>query len=324
MRILVTGGAGYIGSILTKKLLHEGYNVTVFDNLQFGGESLISLLGNAKFKLICGDIRQIKEVTKAVENIDCIVHLAALVGEPVCKIDPKATKDINFKGTQNVCGIGKNSGVKRFIFISTCSNYGISPVDQPATEEATLHPISLYAETKIAAEKYVIQQASEDFSTCILRLATAYGISPRMRFDLLVNEIVRDAFVDKEITVYQPEVWRPFIHTLDIAKAVITTIKAAKNKITGQTFNVGNKNYQKKEIIEYVKQYIPECGEKTIEARTDKRDYSVSFEKVKKILGFQAEISLDQGIKEMLNALELGIFKNPKDYRYTNVNWPTI
>lgn len=324
MKILVTGGAGYIGSTLTRQLLNKGYNVTVFDNLQFGGEAIVDLLQKKKFTLINGDIRNKKQIQLAVKNIDCVVALAALVGDPACNVNPKETEEINHQGAKLVCDVAKFSGVKRFIQISTCSNYGISTTIKPATEETTLHPISLYAQTKIAAEEYVIKQTNKDFSVCILRLATVYGVSPRMRFDLLINEVVRDAFLTNKVTIYQPHAWRPFIHVSDAAKAVIACITVSENKINGEVFNVINKNYQKQEVVKLIKKHIPACKVDIIEKAADKRDYSVSCEKIKKILGFEAKINLNTGIKEMFTALESGIFKYPNDYRYTNVGWPNV
>lgn len=319
MRVLVIGGAGYIGSVLAKYLLKKGYFVAVFDNLQFGGESILDLFQNERFRFIHGDIRNKAQVIKALKGIDSVVHLAAVVGDPAGKINPQATEEINYKGSKNVCDSAKNLGIKRFIQISTCSNYGISDENHPATEESPLHPISLYATTKIAAEKYVIKQTDNNFCVCILRLATAYGISYRMRFDLLINEIVRDGFLNKKVIVYQPLAWRPFVHVYDICRAIETTLNASANKIAGEIFNVGSKNYQKQEIVDHIKKYIPDCREEIVNTMADQRNYSVNFGKIKKVLGFKAQISLDDGIKEMLNFLEIGIFKNPMDYRYTNV-----
>lgn len=324
MKILVTGGAGYIGSTLTRQLLRKGNFVVVFDNLRFGGESAIDLLSEKNFRLIKGDIRNKKDVSSTLKNIESVVHLAALVGEPACKVNPKETEGINYKGAKIVCDLAKNAGVKRFIYISTCSNYGISDAKHPATEQSALYPLSLYATTKIAAEKYVIGQADNDFIACILRLSTVYGISPRMRFDLLVNEIVRDAFLTNKVAIYQPLAFRPFVHVSDAARAIFTCLEAPKAKIKGQVFNVGSSNYQKQEIVKHIKKYIPQCREEIINAASDRRDYNVSFEKIKKELGFAAKINLNLGIKEMLSALALGIFKNPTDYRYSNVGWPNI
>lgn len=324
MKILVTGGVGYIGSILTRQLLQQGYSVTVFDNHLFGGESTLDLLQKPRFQLINGDIRNKKEVNIALKNIDCVVHLAALVGDPQCDINPKITEEVNYKGVKILCDLAKKAGVKRFIQISTCSNYGISDTKHPATESSILHPISLYAKTKVATEKYVLKQASINFPVCVLRLATVYGVSSRMRFDLLVNEFIRDAYITSKISMYQPLAWRPFVHVSDVARAIIVCIKAPKNKISNQIFNVVGNNYQKQDIANLVKKYIPGCKIEILGNSADKRDYNVSYEKIRKVLGFQPTINLNAGIKEMLIALELGIFRNPKDYRYTNVGWPNL
>lgn len=324
MRIFVTGGAGYIGSVVVRQLLDNGYSVTVFDNLSFGGEAIIDLLQVDKFRFIHGDIRNKEQVQVALKDIDCVVHLAAIVGEPACNLSPIVAKEVNDQGSKVLCDFSKVNNIKRFIHISTCSNYGVSKMSHPATEESPLHPISLYAETKIAAEKYLLKQVSADFHVCILRLSTAFGISPRMRFDLLVNEIVCDAFLYKKVVLYQPHAWRPFLHVSDVGRAIIACLNAQKDKINGQIFNVGDNNYQKSDIVKAVKRYIPECIEETIDKARDKRDYCVSFEKIHKFLNFQTTRHLAQGIEEIHNALKIGIFKNPEHYRYTNVGWPTV
>lgn len=322
-KILVAGGAGYIGSVLVRRLLQKGYTVTVYDNLLFGGESIIDLLSQRNFNLIKGDIRNREEIKKAIKNIDYVINLAALVGEPACNKDPKITNDVNYIGAKNLCSIAKTVGIKRFIQISTCSNYGISDPKHPATEDSPLYSNSLYSTTKIAAEKYVLLQRGSDFCVTILRLATAYGISPRMRFDLLVNEFIRDAFINKKITIYQPHTWRSFVHVLDITEAIILCLNTSKNKVNGQVFNVVNKNYQKQALVDFVKKYIPSCKTEIIKSDTPIRDYNVSNMKAKKVLGFNPKIGLIQGMKDMLDALKIGIFKNPNEHRYTN-NWPHI
>lgn len=320
MKILVAGGAGYIGSVLIRQLLEKGYTVTVFDNLSLGGDAIIDLLLHKKFQLVHGDIRNRKQIRTALKNIDCVVNLAALVGEPSCNKDPKKTNDINYKGAKNLCDLSKRLGITRFIQISTCSNYGISDTRHPAIEDSPLYSNSIYSTTKIAAEKYVLKQTTPDFCVTVLRLATAYGVSPRMRFDTLVNEFVRDAFVNKKIVIYQPHTWRSFVHVWDIAKAIILCLHASTDKVNGHVFNIVNKNYQKQELVDFVKQYIPDCKTERIETNTQIRDYNVSSIKAKKTLGFKATISLKQGMKEVLRALEVGIFKNPNDLRYINTN----
>lgn len=320
MRILVAGGAGYIGSVLTRQLLEKGHAVVVFDNLSLGGDAIIDLLSHKKFQLIPGDIRNRRQVKAALENVDCVVNLAALVGESSCNKDPKETNDINYKGAKHLCDLSKELGIKRFIQISTCSNYGISDTKHPATENSPLYSNSTYSKTKIAAEEYVIKHVSKKMTVCVLRLATAYGISPRMRFDTLVNEFVRDAHVDKKISIYQPHTWRSFIHVADIAQAIILCLTASTDKIHNQVFNVVNKNYQKQALVTFVKKYIPTCKMDITSTKAEIRDYNVDGGKIKKVLGFKAKISLENGMKEVLHALKIGIFKNPKDTRYINTN----
>ena len=320
MKILVAGGAGYIGSVFIRQLLKIGYSVTVFDNLSLGGDALIDLLSHRNFQIIHEDIRNKKKIRTALENIDCVVNLAALVGEPSCNKDPKETKDINYIGAKNLYDLSKSLKIKRFIQISTCSNYGISDTKHPATEDSPLYSNSIYSKTKIAAEEYVIKHASKNIAVCVLRLATAYGMSPRMRFDTLVNEFVRDAFVDKKITIYQPHTWRSFIHVSDISRAILLCLKAPKTKIAGQVFNVVNKNYQKQELANFVKKYISDCKMEVVDTKAEIRDYNVNGEKIKNVLGFKANISLENGMREVLYALKIGIFKNPKDPRYINTN----
>lgn len=324
MNILVTGGAGYVGSVVIRQLLDNGHSVAVFDNLSFGGEAIVDLLGINNFRLMHGDIRKKEQVQFALKGVDCVVHLAAIVGEPACAHSPKEAQEVNYQGSKNVCDCAKHNRVKRYIHISTCSNYGISEKNHPATEKSPLHPISLYAQTKIAAEKYLLTQTGPDFNVCILRLSTVFGISPRMRFDLLVNEIVRDAFLYKKIVLYQPHAWRPFLHVSDVGRAIISCINAQRDTVNGQIFNVGDNNYQKSDIVKAVKKYIPECIEETIDKARDKRDYCVSFEKINKLLNFQAKSHLAEGIEEILNALRIGIFKDSVHYRYTNVGWPAV
>lgn len=315
MRVLITGGAGYIGSIATRLFLSKGVKVSVLDNLLFGGEALVDLFKNPNFKFIYGDIRKNTDLESTLKNVDVVINLAALVGEPLCLKYPKLAQETNY---QAACAIGdmtKKSGVTKYIFVSTCSNYGIN-TDNEATEETAVNPLSLYAETKIKAEKYILNLASESFAPIVVRFATVFGISPRMRFDLLVNEFTKQAYLKKKITVYKPEVFRPIIHVDDAAEALLLLAKTSK-KINGEIFNIGLGNYQKKEIIKKIAAFIPALKVKLISLASDKRDYRVSFEKAKKKLGFKAKRTLDEGIKETIQALEWNIFPNPNDSRFT-------
>lgn len=317
MKILIIGGAGYIGSITTRLFLSQGAKVSVLDNLFFGGESLLDLLQNPNFKFIYGDVRDKKTVRSAVEGIDTVINLAAIVGEPLCAKTPKQAYDINYKAACHIGNIAKKQGVKKYIFISTCSNYGINANKQAATEQSAVNPLSLYAETKVNAEKYILKLTSNSFSPTVIRFATAFGLSPRMRFDLLVSEFIKEAYLHGKISVYAPQVFRPLIHVKDAATALFLLAKTTKN-IRGEIFNAGFGNYKKVDIIRKISARMPAVKINIIGEAKDKRDYKVSFEKIKKTLNFKAKVSLEKGIEETIQALKWGIFQNLNDSCYTN------
>lgn len=317
MNVLLVGGAGYIGSVASRVFLSGGAKVTVLDNLLFGGESLIDLLKNPMFKFIHGDIQDKKIISKTMDGIDIVINLAAIVGEPLCAKYPKLAYDTNYTAACAIGDIAKGKEIKKYIFVSTCSNYGINTSDEDATEEANVNPLSLYADTKINAEKYILSLTSSSFSPTIVRFATVFGLSPRMRFDLLVSEFTKQAFLLKEVTVYKPEVFRPLIHVYDAANALFLLSKTS-NKIKAEIFNIGYGNFQKMEIIEKIISKIPSTKVNTLKGTGDNRNYRVSFKKIEKNLGFTAKYSLDYGIEELLQALKWGVFINPGDIRYTN------
>lgn len=318
MNILVTGGAGYLGSTLIGRLLDEGHNVRVLDALMFGGESILPHFFNKKFQFVKGDIRNKKILPDVLKNIDSIFHLAALVGEPACSVNPTLTKQINYESAVFLGELAKKSGVKRFIFTSTCSNYGISSLNDLATEDSPLNPLSLYAETKISTEKELLELNTNDFTVCVLRLATIFGLSPRMRFNLLINEIVREAYVKKRILLYKEDAWRPYTHTEDAAEALVCILNADIEKINGEIFNVGTENYQKKQLVNLVKKYVPDLKIERHGGLPDNRDYKVSFEKIKKVLGFTPKRKVTDGIEELFWAVKNNVFSNLYDERYTS------
>lgn len=317
MKVLIIGGAGYIGSVATRLFLSRGAKVTVLDDLLFGGESLLDLFQNPKFKFIYGDVRNKQTVQSAVKKIDIVINLAAIVGEPLCAKVPEQAYDINYKAACYVGDIAKKERVKKYIFISTCSNYGINANKQEATEQSEVNPLSIYAETKVNAEKYILKLESHSFCPTVIRLATVFGLSPRMRFDLLVSEFVKEAYLYGKISVYAPQVFRPLIHVTDAAMALFLLAKTTKN-IKGEIFNAGYGNYRKIDIIRKITTLIPSMKVDVIGKTKDKRDYRVSFEKIRKTLNFKAKISLEKGIEEIIQALKWGIFQNPNDNRYIN------
>lgn len=315
--ILVTGGAGYIGSVLTGELLQAGYKVTVLDRFMFGGESLLAYIHNPSLKIITGDIRDKKVLNTLFDSIDAVVHLAALVGEPACKENPSITQAINQDGAISLAKKAKEKGVKQFIMTSTCSNYGVSDGNEEATEESPLHPLSLYAETKIAAEKAILALQDEKFSPTVVRLATIFGLSSKMRFNLMVNEFARETACNGTISVINEHAWRPFLHVVDASQAYQKILHADITKVRGEIFNVVTENIQKKDIAAIAQKRNPHITVTVKPGKLDdKRDYRVSAEKIKRILGFKPIYSVAKGFDEIMEAVAKGIFLDTQEFRY--------
>src|SRR5512134_1966137 len=242
--IFITGGAGYIGSLLTSELLRLNYRVTVADSLLFGGESLVPYLHHPNFHFVKADVTEPRAIRDNVRGEwpipQAIVHLAAIVGFPACQaVGRQVAWKYNVEATKMVFEQAADIGVERFVFASTYSNYGLSENGQPVTEESPLNPQSLYAETKIAAEEFLLSQTDAACAPLLFRFATLYGISPRTRFDLIVNQFVLDAFTKRELIIYQRGYSRSFVHIRDVARGVIMGLEAERSKIRGQVFNLG-------------------------------------------------------------------------------------
>jgi nucleoside-diphosphate-sugar epimerase len=315
-KILVTGGAGYIGSVLTTELLGKGYKVVILDRFIFGGESLLGDINNPDLTIIEGDIRD-KKVLKSLPQVDSAINLAALVGEPACVKDPKVTKSINQDGAIHLAAYLKKRGIERFIMASTCSNYGLSKGTVEATEESNLHPLSLYATTKIAAEKGILALESKTFHPIVVRLATIFGLSPNMRFNLLVNGFAKDTALGGDISVVNKDAWRPFLHVQDAARAFITILEADMGKISGEIFNVVGQNIQKGKLAQMAKRKNPKVSLTLIAGKLDDgRDYKVSAKKILNKLGFKPQIMVEQGFNEVMNAVKKGVFLDLSDFHY--------
>lgn len=328
--ILITGGAGYIGSILTSELLRANYRVTVLDSLLFGGESIVPFLHHPNFNFIKADVtepRVVRDASKREwEKPDAIVHLAAIVGFPACQaVGKQVAWKYNFEATKTVFEQASDLGVERFVFASTYSNYGLSENGKPVTEESSLNPQSLYAETKIAAEEFLLSQKNATCAPLLFRFATLYGISPRTRFDLIVNQFVLEAFTKRELIIYQRGYSRSFVHIRDVVRGVIMGLEAEQSKIRGQVFNLGtdNGNYTKSEIVNLILKRMPETvvEYKDLTFGGDMRDITVSFEKIKRVLGFDTTFDVDDGVREVLFALKSGLIRNPTDDRYRNAQF---
>jgi len=317
--VLITGGAGYVGSILTGKLVKENYDVKVVDSLVFGNDGISSLIDDKKIKFFNMDIRETNKLSSILNDIDCVIHLAAIVGEPLCKKVPIAAKQINEFATKNLVNICKRKNVKRFIFASTCSNYGSSL--EIVDELSPVQPLSLYSECKVNSEKFILDNNTKNFETCILRFATAHGLSPRMRFDLLVQEFIRDAIVDKKITIFGADFWRPLIHVEDMANACISILNAPSKLVSGEIYNVGsdNENYTKKQLAEITKRSIQDTKIEINESKDDPRNYKVSFEKIKNKLKFQVTKSVENSVIEIIREIKSGNL-DPRDSEFSNMS----
>lgn len=310
MKILVTGGAGYIGSILVKKLLKEGFKVTVVDNFMFNQNSLLDLCFNKNFEIIRGDVRDRELMQKLILDKDIILPLAALVGAPLCEKDKIGAVTTNFDSIKMLCEI--TSKEQKIIFPTTNSGYGTTTGEVFCTEESPLNPISLYGKTKVDAEKVILDRGE----AITFRLATVFGASPKMRIDLLVNNFVYRALKDKSIVIFEGHFKRNYIHIKDVARVFIHGIYNF-DKMKNEPYNVGlsSANLSKIELANKIKEYIPDLVilEAPIGEDPDKRNYIVSNEKIEKT-GFKPVYSLDDGIKELIKAYTI-INNN----RYTNV-----
>jgi nucleoside-diphosphate-sugar epimerase len=328
--VLITGGAGYIGSLLTSELLRANYRVTVLDSLLFGGESLLSFLHHPNFHFVKADVTEPRAIKDAIKDgwqkPDAIVHLAAIVGFPACQaVGKQVAWRYNVEATKMVFDQATDLGVERFVFSSTYSNYGLSPDGKPVTEESPLNPQSIYAETKIASEEFLLTQKEASCAPLIFRFATLYGTSPRIRFDLIVNQFVLEAFTKRQLIIYQRGYSRSFVHIQDVVRGVIMGLEAERSKICGEVFNLGteNGNYSKDDIVQLVLKRIPET---TVEYKDltfggDMRDITVSFVKIKNVLGFDTTLDVDDGIRELLFALKTGLIRNPTDEKYRNAQF---
>ncbi len=323
MKVLVTGGAGYIGSVLVRQLLNKGYTVRVIDSLKFGGDALYDVMLNPNFEFMRGDIRNAEDVSKALEGIDAIAHLAAIVGDPACKKFSEEAKEVNWDASVALFEAAEKAGVKKFVFASTCSNYGKMPdPDSFVTEDSPLNPVSLYAELKVKFEKFLLEEKKNSLMcSTSLRFSTVYGFSPRIRFDLTVNEFTRNAAIHGEQEIWGPQFWRPYCHVEDLARAVVLVMESPEEKVRANVFNVGSteENYNKGMIIGEVCKVVPNVTVNYVESSEDPRDYRVNFDKIKNELGYTITKTVPQGVKEIYNLLRTGIVKDAFEQKFRNI-----
>ncbi len=322
-KILVTGSAGYIGSVLVRQLLHKGFKVRGLDALYFGGESLISVYNHQNFEFQKGDIRNNETIYNALRGITDVVHLAAIVGDPACSKQPELATEINWEASKHLFDYcNQNTNIKHFVFASTCSNYGKMESDGLLDERSELKPVSIYAELKVKFEKYLLEsKVRESFSPTALRFSTVYGISPRMRFDLTVNEFIREVAFDKELIIFGEQFWRPYCHVEDLAASCMRVLESSTKMVKQNVFNVGNtkENYQKKMIADEILKIAPTAKIKYIHKDEDPRDYRVDFSKIKNELGFNTSKTVPDGLKEIYDILLSGILTEPYSKKYQNI-----
>lgn len=320
MKILITGGAGYLGSVITKHFLDLGHRVTVLDNLIFKQTSPLNFTYNENYKFVYGDVRNKRLLDSLVKNNDVIIPLAAVVGFPACKADPSLAREVNFEQIVNIINYGSSDQL--VLFPNTNSGYGIGNPGEECTEESPLNPISVYGETKCVAEKYIL----ENTTGICFRLATVFGSSPRMRTDLLVNEFVYKALTDKYITVFEKNFKRNFIHIQDVASVFVHALNNY-DSMKRNVYNVGlsDANLSKQELLEKIKSYIPDFAITYSDyyEDPDKRDYIVSNAKIEST-GWKPNYSLDMGIEELIKTYQVIIptmnfqFRNGFPLGYAN------
>jgi len=324
--VLVTGGAGYVGSGLLRELLSEDYYVTCVDKLMFGGESLLDIWHNNNFTFIKCDVNDWDSFNKILSdnNFDAVIHLAAIVGDPACKLHSDLANKTNWDSSKWLIDKCKEIGISKFLFASTCSNYG--KMDDPESyvdEDSKLAPVSLYAELKVKFEQYMLNEMtkSDEFVPTSLRFSTVYGLSPRMRFDLTVNEFTKDLALGRELVIFGEQFWRPYCHVKDFSNAFITVLKSPTEKVAYNVFNVGDtqENYTKQMLIDEIKKVLPESKIKYVDKNEDPRDYRVNSDKIKRELGFEITMRVSDGIKEVKRMVQEGVIQDPEDQRYYNI-----
>lgn len=323
MKVLVTGGAGYIGSVLVRQLLAKNFKVRVLDSLKFGGDALYEVMLHPNFEFIHGDVRNPDDVSKALAGVEAVAHLAAIVGDPACKKYSEEAIQTNWEGSVALFNMAEKAGVKRFVFASTCSNYGkMENPDSFVVETSELKPVSLYAELKVKFEKFILEEKKNSpMCSTSLRFSTVYGFSPRIRFDLTVNEFTRNATINGQQEIWGAQFWRPYCHVEDLARAVVLVLESEESKVKANVFNVGSteENYNKGMIISEVCKVVPNVVVEYVESAEDPRDYRVNFDKIKNELGYTITKTVPDGVKEIYTLLKTGIVTDSFAQKFRNI-----
>jgi len=320
-RTLVTGGTGYIGIKVVEEMRRAGRDMRVLDVLLHGQEVLAAEQREQGVDVVVGDVRDPDARRRSLEGVDEVVHLAAIVGDPACGLDPDHSTDVNVNGTRALLEDAIAAGVSKFVFASTCSNYGrMADPTVPVTEDGALAPISLYAEQKVSMERLILSREFAALNPTCLRFATVYGAAPRMRFDLTVNEFTRDLWHDRELEVFGEQFWRPYVHVRDAARGIVRVLEAGPAEVGGDVFNVGDsdENYRKLDLVEIISGIVPRGNVSYVHKDEDPRDYKVAFEKIRERLGFELTMKVPDGVAEVAKGLDDGAFGDPFAAKHRN------
>lgn len=315
--IVVPGGSGYIGSVLVRKLLRSGAHVRVLERFIYGDLPLRDIATHPRLEIISGDCRKISTAVRACDGADSLVYLSAIVGDPACEQDPVAAVEINYAATRMIAEVMMANTSSQMVFASSCSVYG--KATELADEESALNPVSLYARTKINSERALLNARTSSFHPTVLRFATVFGLSPRPRFDLVVNMLSAQAASHESITIYNESQWRPFIHVCDVARAIMAILEAPVSEVSGEIFNVGDQrmNFSLGQLAEEIRRIVPGTSVQYVE-NSDRRDYRVSFEKLRSRLQFECVHDLRFGVEEICSAITSGTIESYRDPAYHN------
>jgi nucleoside-diphosphate-sugar epimerase len=317
---LVTGGAGYVGIPVVDELLEAGRRVRVLDALIHGQDRLAADLEARGVEVVRGDVRDPSARSRALEGVEAVVHLAAIVGDPACARDPQVSTSVNVDGTRDL--VEDAHGVARLVFASTCSNYGrVSDPTMSIGEDGVLAPVSLYAEQKVAVEHWLLSRQAPTPNITCLRFATIYGVAPRMRFDLTLNEFTRELWAHRSLEVFGEQTWRPFVHVRDAARAVRLVLEAPADRVAGRVYNVGRsaENYRKVDLVRIIQEQVRSGNVAFVHRDEDPRDYRVSFDRIAAELGYATTMTVREGVAEVVAALDDGRFGDPFQAIYRNV-----
>ena len=322
MRAVVTGGLGYVGACVVEELLGAGHDVRVLDTLLHGQEEVAAWVEGAGAVLSRGDVRDPDARRAALTGADAVIHLAAIVGDPACALDPELSHQVNVEGTRALVYDARSLGVGHFVFASTCSNYG--RMDDPAVpidETGVLAPVSLYAEQKVVIEKALLEEQRDGFAPTCLRVATVFGAAPRMRFDLTVNEFTRELWADRLLHVFGERFWRPYVHVRDAAQAMRIVLESPAELTAGAVFNVGHtdENYRKLDLVELITGILGRGEVEFVSRDEDPRDYKVNFDKIRRELGFEPRMRVPDGVREIIAGLDDTQFGDPFAPSHSNL-----